>query len=70
MPQQNLVKIQKTPGDAGYWAEYADNLPSRAKTRAAAAVAAEILKRGKDGVTAALKAAVEKAVAWAAGESP
>jgi hypothetical protein len=70
MPQQNLAKIQRAPGDAGYWAEYADNLPNRAKTRAAAAVAAEILARGKSGVTAALKVAVEKAVEWAAGESP
>lgn len=70
MPQQNLAKIQKTLGTAGYWAEYAENLPSRAKTRAAAAVAAEILVRGPSGVTAALKDAVEKVVALAAGETP
>ncbi|HBL26248.1 MAG TPA: hypothetical protein DD490_05365 [Acidobacteria bacterium] len=69
MPSQNRAKIGKAPGEPGYWVEYADNLPPRAKTRAAAAVAADIQARGKTCVTPALKAAVEKAVALAAGES-
>lgn len=54
MPEQNVVKLTKKLGDGGYWAEYADNLPSKAKTRAAASVAGEMTSRGAEGVTAAL----------------
>lgn len=70
MPQQNLAKLQKKHGDAGYWSEYCDNLPGRAKTRAAAAVAAGIESRGAGTVTTELKAVIDKAVVLAAGGIP
>jgi putative ATP-dependent endonuclease of OLD family len=68
MPTQNLAKLTKQPGDADYWANYADHLPSKAKTRAAANVAAEMEARGEPGVTAEFRAILEKIVALAGGE--
>ncbi len=46
MPAQNLAKLTKQPGDPDYWADYAEHLPGRAKTRAAANVAVEMDARG------------------------
>jgi putative ATP-dependent endonuclease of OLD family len=65
MPEQNLAKMTKQPGDAGFWAEYADLLPTRAKTRAAAKVAVEMEARGQAGVTTALRSVLEKVVTLA-----
>ena len=65
MPAQNLSKITKSPGDAGYWEEYASHLPNRAKTRVAAAVAAEMEQRGATGVTQELRTVLNKVVALA-----
>ncbi|HSK81249.1 MAG TPA: DUF2813 domain-containing protein [Thermoanaerobaculia bacterium] len=70
MPSQNLARVTKAPGDPDYWAEYANNFPARAKTRAAAAVANEIETRGSSSVPVQLKAAIEKAIALAAGGAP
>lgn len=70
MPSQNLARVNRVPGDPDYWAEYASNLPARAKTRAAAAVANEIETRGPSSVTMQLKAAIEKVIALAAGGAP
>lgn len=67
MPEQNLAKMTKQPGDAGYWAEYADRLPRRAKTRAAANVAVKMESRGENGVTTELRSVLEKVVALAGG---
>ncbi|MDW7710452.1 MAG: DUF2813 domain-containing protein [Deferrisomatales bacterium] len=67
MPEQNLAKVTKNPGDAGYWAEYAHHLPGRAKTRAAANVAVEMESRGERGVTTELRSVLEKVVALAEG---
>lgn len=67
MPAQNLGKMTKQPGDAGYWQEYAEALPKRAKTRAAADVAVEMEQRGQAGVTKEIRDALEKVVALAKG---
>ena len=69
MPQQNLRKLTKQPGDPGYWQEYAANLPGRAKTRAAADVAIEMEHRGSAGVTSEIRGVLEKAVSLARGDS-
>jgi putative ATP-dependent endonuclease of OLD family len=55
MPDQNKTAIASARGDADYWRHYAQALPGRAKTRAAAAVAAEMEQRGRDGVTAEIR---------------
>lgn len=68
MPAQNLAKLTKHSGDPDYWADYADHLPSRGKTRAAASVAVEMESRGATGVTAELRAVLEKVVTLAGGE--
>ena len=60
MPQQNLTKLTKQPGDPGYWQEYAANLPNRAKTRAAADVAIEMEHRGSAGVTSEMRGVLER----------
>ena len=65
MPQQNLAKISSAPGDPSYWEEYADKLPSRAKTRAAADVAIEMEVRGDAGVTPEIRSVLEKVVSLA-----
>lgn len=65
MPAQNLAKIQTPPGGAGYWAEFADNLPVRAKARGAAAAALEMETRGAGSVTSVLKDVLIKVVALA-----
>ena len=65
MPEQNLTKITKLPDDPDYWKEYAKNLPKRAKARAATAVAAEIEKRGEEGVTQEIRAVLDKILALA-----
>jgi len=67
MSAQNLAKIQTPTGGAGYWAEYADNLPRRAKTRGAAAAALDMEARGAGSVTAVLKSVIDKSVALARG---
>jgi hypothetical protein len=67
MPAQNLAKMTKTIGDPDYWANYAQNLPPKAKTRGAAAVATEMEIRGEVSVTEEIKAVIEKAVALAGG---
>ena len=69
MPQQNLAKLTKQPGDPGYWQEYAANLPRRAKTRAAANVAIEMEHRGTAGVTSEIRDVLEKVVSLAQGDS-
>lgn len=65
MPEQNLAKMTKQPDDAGYWTEYADLLPGRAKTRAAANVAVEMESRKEAGVTTELRSVLEKVVTLA-----
>ena len=67
MPLQNLSKIKKHPGDPDYWTEYAENLPGRSKTRAAADVAVEIENRGVKGVTKEICDVLDKVIALAGG---
>ncbi len=67
MPTQNLARVTKVIGTPGYWEEFACNLPSKAKTRGAAAVASEMERRGVTGVTAELAAILNKIVALAGG---
>nr|VFK54877.1 MAG: putative ATP-dependent endonuclease of the OLD family [Candidatus Kentron sp. TUN]VFK60194.1 MAG: putative ATP-dependent endonuclease of the OLD family [Candidatus Kentron sp. TUN] len=67
MSEQNRKKVTKLPSDPNYWAEYASHLPSRAKTRGAAAVAIEMENRGAAGVTKELVDVLEKVVALAGG---
>ena len=67
MPAQNLSKIKKQLGDPDYWTEYAKNLPSRAKTRAAADVAVEMENRGAAGVTEEISDILEKVILLAGG---
>lgn len=67
MPAQNLSRVTKGVGDTGYWEEYAALLPSKAKTRGAAAVAMEMEARGPAGVTLEIQAVVNKVVALAGG---
>lgn len=65
MSAQNLAKMKKAEGDPGYWEEFASHLPSQAKTRGAAAVAAEMERHGAVGVTAELTDILTKAVTLA-----
>ena len=67
MPVQNLAKIQKQADDPDYWSEYASNLPSRAKTRAAAEVAVELERRGEQGVTLEIRDVVDRVISLAGG---
>ena len=67
MPEQNRVKIESKPGEPGYWREYAGNLPARSKTRAAAAVALEMEERGAGGVSAEIRAVLDKVASLARG---
>lgn len=67
MPEQNRTGIDGAPGDPGYWSRYAKALPGRAKTRAAAAVAAEMEQRGDGGVTAEISDVLERVVSLARG---
>lgn len=67
MPAQNLARVTKSAGDAGYWEEYAAHLPSKAKTRGAAAVAMEMEARGPAGVTSEIQALLNKVVSLAGG---
>ena len=69
MPKQNLDKITTQPTDPGYWKDYAGNLPSKAKTRAAAEVAIEMETRGKSGVSQTIRDILEEAVRLARGGS-
>lgn len=68
MPEQNRARLTKQPGEDGYRAEFADLLPNRSKTRAAAEVAVEMETRGAVGVTQEIRGILEKAVALAGGE--
>ena len=70
MPQQNLRKLTKQPGDPGYWREYAAYFPGRAKTRAAAEVAIEMENRGSAGVPSEIRGVLARVVSLARGESP
>ncbi len=65
MPKQNKARVEGAPGDPGYWSRYAKALPGKAKTRAAAAVAAEMEQRGRDGVTAEIRDVLERVVSLA-----
>lgn len=67
MPAQNLARMTKIPRDADYWAEYADTLPGKAKTRGAAAVAIEMELRGIAGVTVEIRAILNKVITLAGG---
>lgn len=67
MPVQNLKKMKKQPGDLSYWIEYAENLPRRAKTRAAADVAVEMERRGGAGVTKEMREILDKIISLARG---
>ena len=67
MPQQNLKKITRAPGDPGYWKQYAANLPNRTKTRAAAEVAVEMEDRGSAGVPAEIRDVLKKVVGLSQG---
>ncbi len=67
MPQQKRARIEGTPGNPGYWSSYARALPRKAKTRAAAAVAAEMEQRGEGGVTAEIGTVLERVVSLARG---
>ncbi len=69
MPRQKRDKLTTEPDDDGYWAEFADHLPGRAKTRAAAEVAVEMEARGAVGVTDEIRKILEKVVALAGGAS-
>lgn len=63
MSPQNLAKVTKQLGDPDYWTDYAQALPSKAKTRGAAAVALEMEKRGSRSVTAEISKVLQKIVA-------
>ena len=67
MPEQNRTRIEGAPGDPGYWSRYAQALPGRAKTRAAAAAAAEMEQRGEGGVTAAIRDVLNRVASLARG---
>ena len=67
MPHQNRTRINLQHGDPGYWEEYAQNLPNRAKTRAAAEVAVEMEQRGEQGVTIEMRAVLNKTLSLARG---
>ena len=67
MPEQNRAKIKGEPGEPDYWREYAGHFPSKYKTRAAAAVAIEMEERRADGVTAEIRAVLDKIVSLARG---
>ena len=67
MPEQNRARVESKPGEPDYWREYAGNLPTRSKTRAAAAVAIEMEERGAGGVSAEIRAVLDKVVSLARG---
>lgn len=67
MPERNRARIVGAAGDPGYWSSYSQALPRRAKTRAAAAAAAEMEQRGHDGVTVEIRDVLERAVSLARG---
>ena len=68
MPEQNRARVESKPGEPDYWREYAGYLPTRSKTRAAAAVAIEMGKeRGAGGVSAEIRAVLDKVVSLARG---
>ena len=67
MPEQNRARIKSKPDEPGHWGEYAGYFPSKYKTRAAAAVAIEMEGRGADGITAEIRAVLDKVVLLAQG---
>ena len=67
MPEQNRAKVESEPGESDYWKEYARHLPRRSKTRAAAAVAAEMEERGADGVTVEIRAVLDRLISLVRG---
>lgn len=67
MPRQNLKKIELPASDPSFWQEYAQHLPRRAKTRAAADVAAELERRGAAGVTPEIRSVLTKVIGLSRG---
>ena len=65
MPAQNKARIERMRGAPDYWSEYFDALPKKAKTRAAAEVAAEMERRGDDGVTAEIRGVLNRVLSFA-----
>ena len=65
MPEQNRNSINGARGEPDYWRRYFNALPGKAKTRAAAAVAAEMEQRGGDGVTAEIRSVLNRVVSLA-----
>ena len=64
MPGQNRARMETSPGDPGYAREYSRRL-GRYKTRAAAAVAAEMESRGNSGVTTEIRDVLNRVVSLA-----
>ena len=67
MGDQDWDRIERVKGDPDYWCEYAENFPKGRKTAAAAAAAAELERRGEQGVTAEIRGVLNKAVSLARG---
>ena len=67
MPEQNRARIEVDPGKSDYWRQYAEKFPRKYKTRAAAAVAIEMEERGADGVSAEIRAVLDKVVSFVRG---
>jgi hypothetical protein len=67
MPEQKRALLTKQPGEDGYWADFADQLPRRSKARAAAEVAATMEGTGQEGVTPEIRGILERVVALAGG---
>jgi len=67
MPEQNLKKITLPRSHPEFWQEYARHIPRRAKTRAAADVAAELERRGADGVTPEIRSILVKVISLSRG---
>ena len=68
MPDQNRARLTTQPGDPDYWVDYANHLPARNKTRAAADVAAHMEFQGAGAVTAEIHAVLKKVVTLARDE--
>ena len=65
MSLQNLKRIEKKSGEPGYWLEYYENLPRRAKTRAAADIAVELEDSDSRSVTPEIRFVIQKVVSLA-----
>lgn len=69
IPNRSKENINVPPGHPEYWAEYARLISRRsgAKTRGAADVAVEMERRGEQGVTAEIRAVLDKVISLARG---